>query len=52
MTVCWMTEAQFLEGTGKGFFGFVTASRLALGPTQPSIQRVLESVSRGKALEA
>jgi len=33
-----MTRIQFLAGAMMGFFLFATASRAALGPTQPHIQ--------------
>jgi len=43
----WMSGVQFLGGAGKGLFLFTTASRLALGPTQPNIQMVLRALSLG-----
>jgi hypothetical protein len=36
---------QFLAGAMNGFFLFATASRPALGPTQPPIQWVPEALS-------
>jgi hypothetical protein len=35
------------SGVGLGIFLFTTASRTALGPTQPPIQWVLEALSLG-----
>jgi hypothetical protein len=36
----WTIEVQFLVGAVVGLFFFTTTCRLALGPTQPSIQWV------------
>jgi hypothetical protein len=41
----WTTGLQFLEGAMMGFFLFTTASRLALEPTQPPVQWVLETLT-------
>jgi len=38
--MAWMIRVQFLAGARKGILLFATASRLALGPTQPPIQWV------------
>jgi len=42
-----MTGVQFPAGAVMGFFLFATMSRLALGPTQPTIQWVLGVLSVG-----
>jgi len=44
---CWTTGVRFPAGTVTGFFLISTASRRALGPTQPHIQWV----PRGSCLE-
>jgi hypothetical protein len=40
-----MNGVQYL--VGQGFLFFATASKLALGPIQPLVQRVLEALSLG-----
>jgi hypothetical protein len=50
-----MTRVHFLAGAIMGFFLFTSMFRLALGPTQAHIQRVLEALSLGwggKVIEA
>jgi hypothetical protein len=41
----WTTGAQFLAAAVVEFFLFATASKPALGPTQPPIQRVSETLT-------
>jgi len=47
LATTWTVSFQVPAGAGKGSFIFATATRPALGPTQPLIQWVSGSLSLG-----